>query len=114
MERTSHLRAALIGLALLGHGIYALPLPRRITHEDMAKPDHQRDLDLWSGWMEQLRIPLERDDLQRIAVEGSTALAGLHQSLKTPFAPLFKLVGVNQAWALFASATTHPDRLVVS
>ena len=114
MDRWSHVRAALIGLALLGHGIYALPLPRKITDEDMKKPDHQRDLDLWTGWMEQLRVPLDREDLARITVEGSTALAKLHDTLKKPWAPLFGLVGVNQAWALFASATTHPDRLVVS
>jgi hypothetical protein len=114
MGRVSHLRAALIGLALLGHGVYALPLPRKITAEELAKPDHQRDLDLWTGWVTALGLPLERADLARITIEGSTALGTLHDTLKKPWAPLFGLVGVNQAWALFASATTHPDRLVVA
>lgn len=113
-DARSHLRAALIGLALLGHGIYALPLPRRITAAQMQEADRQRDLDVSTGWMDTLGIPLDREDLSRIAIEGSTALSRLHGALKAPWAPMFEVVGVDQAWALFASATTHPDRIVVS
>ncbi|MEQ1568088.1 MAG: hypothetical protein ABMA64_20785 [Myxococcota bacterium] len=107
------LRAALIALALLGHGVYALPLPDAISDEALASEAGQRDLALWHDALASVGVQVDRDALGAFAQDASRATSRLHRAMKVPFRPLFDLVGVNQAWALFASATTAPDRLVV-
>lgn len=113
MDRWSHTRAALIGLALLAHGIYALPLPKKVTSKDIEDEAHQRDLELWLGWFGAVGLPVTHDGLEVFVVDATAALQALHDGLKKPFRPMFDLLGANQAWALFASATTKPERLVV-
>jgi hypothetical protein len=109
----AHLRAALLFLALLGNAIYALPLPSAVSRTEVEKEGFQSDIDLWEGWLGAAGIPVTHDDLEAFVVSATARLGSLHKTLKKPFAPLFRLVGANQAWALFASATTKPDRLVV-
>lgn len=112
-RRWAHLRAALIGLALLGHGVYALPLPDRITADQIARPQAQRDLATWRDLLGSVGIHVDSEELGRFAMDTSSALASVHDALKAPFKPMFRLVGANQSWALFAAATTEPERLVV-
>lgn len=109
----AHLRAALLFLALLGNAVYALPLPAAVSAKDVKKEGHQRDITQWEGWLGSAGIAVTHAQLETFVVDSTAALGGLHKALKKPFKPLFDLVGANQAWALFASATTKPDRLVV-
>ncbi|MEM6929049.1 MAG: hypothetical protein AAF602_19075, partial [Myxococcota bacterium] len=113
MTRWDHLRAAVIALALVAHGIYALPLPRAITPRGVKEEWRQRDIALWQGWMANfgLEVSTERFEEQLIFWTGLSG--GLHKTLKAPFKPLFKITASNQAWALFAAATTKPETLVV-
>ncbi|MEQ1507339.1 MAG: hypothetical protein ABMB14_34240 [Myxococcota bacterium] len=107
------LRAAALLVALIGHGIYALPIPNAVKAEDLEKDWRQRELGVWRDGLARVGVELTDDELGAWLVSTTTGLHDLHRWLKTPFAPLFDLVGANQAWALFASATTAPDRLVV-
>ncbi len=109
-----HLRAAAIGLVLLAHGIYALPLPPAYSERRIREPGFQEDIDVWMGIFDAVGLPVERGWFQDTVVDVSRQLHGLHVALKAPFAPAMDLVGANQAWALFASTTTTPDRLEVS
>jgi hypothetical protein len=109
----AQVRAVVIAIVLVGHGIYALPLPAPVTSKQLATTDAERDLAVWRHGLAVVGIEVEDDQLRRFAIQGSAGLSRLHKVLKAPFKPAFDLVGANQAWALFASATTRPERLVV-
>lgn len=105
-------RAALVGFALLGHGIYALPLPHRITASELTSGGSE-DIDRWYAAVHAVGVPWTRAEFVDKLVEVTAATGAAHGWLKAPFRPIFDLVGANQAWALFASTTTTPERLVV-
>ena len=109
----AHLRAALLFLALLGNVIYALPLPAPVSAVEIEREGRQRDIEIWLGWLNSAGIAVTHEDLEEGVVAFTGTSGAVHKTLKRPFKPLFDLVGVNQAWALFASATIRPDRLVV-
>jgi hypothetical protein len=109
-----HLRGVVIALVLVAHGVYALPLPPALTEKRVSEPSFQEDIDIWMRLVHALHVPLDRQQVERIALDGSRALHTLHTTLKAPFAPVMSLVGANQSWALFASTSTKTDRLEVS
>lgn len=109
----SHVRAALLLFALLGNVIYALPLPTAVSRSEVKKEGRQSDIVQWERWLGAAGIAVTHAGLEDFVVDATGALGGIHKTLKKPFKPLFDLVGANQAWALFASATVKPDRLVI-
>jgi hypothetical protein len=109
----AHARAAVIAVALVAHGVYALPLPEAISSKEIRRPGAQADLAFWQGALGRVGVEVTTQQLGSYAIDASRRLAALHHALKAPFAPVFDLVGANQSWALFASATTRPERLVV-
>ena len=113
MTWADHLRGALIAIALVAHGIYALPLPKAVPRAEMTKDWRQRQLGRWQQQLRSLGIEAEPAELEDVVVTGSARLAWVHRTLKTPFKPVFQLTNTNQSWALFAGATTRPERLVV-
>jgi len=113
MTRRDHVRAALIAIALLAHGVYALPLPRAVTDTMLHEDWRQRDILRWQGWLASAGISLSVPQLEGIVVRGSAVSGGLHKTLKRPLKPLFTLTQSDQAWGLFAAATRKPERVVV-
>lgn len=109
-----HVRAAAIALVLVAHGVYALPLPPAMPEKRLREEGFQRDLDTWMGALRAVGIEVERERLGRGLFDAANALHDVHAALKAPFAPVMDLVGANQAWALFASTTTTPDRLEIA
>ncbi|HHO52668.1 MAG TPA: hypothetical protein ENK18_17800 [Deltaproteobacteria bacterium] len=107
------LRGAAIAVALVAHGIYALPLPTAINEKAVKEPWRQRDLELWQEALQSVGIEIEKRTLERWLIESTGSAHDLHQRLKKPFRPVFRLTATNQAWALFASATTRPERFVI-
>jgi hypothetical protein len=79
----------------------------------VKKEGHQEDIDRWERWLTGAGIAVTHEQLEQFVIDSTKMLGGLHKALKKPWKPLFDLVGANQAWALFASASTRPDRLVV-
>jgi hypothetical protein len=108
-----HLRGALIALALLAHGIYAIPLPPAISEEDLQDEWRQRDIAMWQSWLSSVGVSVTTDQLGEGLTRATALTARIDKTLKLPFKHAFQLTGSNQAWALFASATTKPERLVV-
>lgn len=113
MGFTDHLRGALIAVALLGHGIYAIPFTQRITRTDIEQPGRQRSVEAWSRSFGQVGITVTPDELADWAVDTTKQISEAHQTLKTPYKPLFQLTNSHQGWALFASATTRPETIVI-
>lgn len=106
-----HVRGALIAVVLVANGIYALPLPPALSAKEIE--EHAEDLDTWVGILGAVGVEISRDELGQHVRAATAQIAKGHKLLKTPFKPLFDLVGANQAWALFSSASTRPDRLEV-
>lgn len=109
----AHLRAAAIGLVLLGNAIYALPLPVALSKAQMREEGRQQDVTTWKTVLGAVGVQVERETIEEWILWYARSGNDLHNTLKAPFKPLFGLLGANQAWALFASATTRPERLVV-
>jgi hypothetical protein len=109
-----HVRGVAVALVLLAHGVYALPLPSSIPEKRIREEGFQKDIDVWMAALGALGLSLPRARVERGVVDAANALHDVHTTLKAPFAPAMDLVGANQAWALFASTTTSPDRLEVS
>lgn len=113
MTWRDHLRAGIILVALIAHGIYALPLPRKVTDRTLKEDWRQRDIRMWRTWLSNLGLEVEHEQIEEGLMTFTDLTSTVHKTLKTPFEPLFELTGSNQAWALFAAATTQPERLVV-
>lgn len=109
---SSHVRAGLILFALLGHGAYAIPLPPRVTPADVAGKAAD-EIGMWQRTLSAAGIPVSKEQLGDWLVSLTGVTSRVHGWMKAPFRPMFSLVGANQAWALFASATVRPERLVV-
>lgn len=112
-SRWANIRAIVLAIVLLGHGIYALPIPEPISTTDVKNPQRQRDIEVWRGLLRSLGLDIPLERVEGALVSTTKGLSKIHRTLKAPFKPAFELVGANQSWALFASASTTPDRLVV-
>lgn len=78
-------RATLITLALVVHGIYAAPLPSRVTRADLDSAEGKEEVDRWMGFVEGTGIPLTREQIERTTMAWTGALADLHRALRAPF-----------------------------
>jgi hypothetical protein len=115
MERGAlpHVRAALIAAALLAHCVHALPLPPELTAADVQEEWRQHDIRMWQGWLGSMGISVTEEQLEDLLLRSTQWSDKVDDTLEAPFDPVFDLLAIDQAWALFASATTRPDRLVV-
>ncbi len=107
-----HLRAGLLAALLLSHGLVALPLGPRVTAKSIAEPRAQREVD---GWMA-LAGPLgfSREGFIDTVIAGSDLLVSTDRRVVGPMAKRWKLLGIGQAWALFAVPIDTPRTLEVS
>jgi hypothetical protein len=108
-----HLRALAITVALVAHGVHALPLPRPLTHKEVQKDWRQDDIRMWRAWLASVGVDITQEQVSTFLYEWTGFWGRLHKTLKAPFRPIFKLTGTDQRWALFAAATEKPERLVV-
>jgi hypothetical protein len=113
MDVWEQVRAALIGVALFANAVHALPLPAALTDEDVKEAWRQNDIRMWQGWLASIGVEVTEDRLGELLVESTKMSDKVDDTLEAPFEPVFELLAIDQAWALFASATTRPDRLVV-
>lgn len=113
MAWTDHARGAALAVALLGHAIYAVPFTERITSADLENPGRQRSLQAWADTINGLGIAISDEELEQHVVDVTRFVNETHQTLKTPYKPVFQLTNTNQQWGLFASATTRPETIVV-
>lgn len=109
--RVAHLRAGLIAVVLLVHGVVALPIGPKITEASIASERGQRQFLAWHALVAPLGV--DTDTFARWLIDGSSVLVDVDRALTSPVRPLFRLTGTGQAWALFASEDRDPHRLVV-
>jgi hypothetical protein len=109
----AHVRAGLIAIVLLANVVRAIPFPVAMTEAELHEEWRQDDIEMWRGWLGKAGIDVTHETIEQ-GLMSWTALSGkVRKTLRAPFDPLFDTLALDQAWALFASATTKPDRLVV-
>jgi hypothetical protein len=108
-----HLRAAVIALALLGSLVHALPLPPPISEADLKEAWRQHDIGMWQRWLGSIGFDVTKERLEELLVRSTALSDKVDDTLEAPFEPVFDFLAIDQAWALFASATTRPDRVIV-
>ena len=113
MQWTDHLRGALLAVALIAHGIYAIPFPEVMDAGEMEKSFRKKAVRLWRGRLATLGVQVEESDLSAGWTRVTTDLKAIERTLKVPFKPVFLMTRTNQNWALFVGATTRPERIVV-
>ncbi len=108
-----NVRAALLTLALVVHGIYALPLPREITLERIREDAGKENVDRWLGWFASAGFRPEREWFEVTVCRVSRGFEQAHKAMKWPAKPWMEFVGNSQSWALFAIPERWPIRLEI-
>jgi hypothetical protein len=109
----AHLRAILLGIVLLAHTVRAIPFPIALTEKELKEEWRQNDIEMWRGWLANAGIDLSHEWIEQWLMKWTGVSGKVRKTLRAPFDPLFDTLAIDQAWALFASATTRPDRLVI-
>jgi hypothetical protein len=109
----ARVRAALITLALVVHGLYVAPVPHVVTPADFNNPVSQDEVEAWAGRLQALGISITTEALKEEVILWTGRIGGAHRALKRPFAPFLRVTGTGQGWGLFANPNTHPLRLEV-
>ena len=112
-KRIAVLRAVMVTVFLVAHGIYALPLPKKISLEDIRKQEGQENVDRWLGWLGSAGLRFEKPWFEERVATISTAIGAGHDLLKFPFKPWMQITSTGQAWALFAVPDRWPVRLEI-
>ncbi len=112
-SRWPAIRASLLAVALLFHGLAAAPVPHVVTRDDLRNPVSAEEVAAWSRRLAALGIALPPDDLGDLVISVSGAIGRAHRALQAPARPVFAATGTGQGWALFANPDTHPARLEV-
>lgn len=110
----ARLRAALITVALVVHGVAALPVPHVVRPRELLDPVAQEEVRRWVDRLAAVGIERTPEALGAEVVQWSGALGRAHRRLLAPARPLFRWTGTGQGWALFANPDTHPSRLEVA
>jgi hypothetical protein len=108
-----NVRALLVAIALVVHGIYALPLPREITLEKLQDDAGTENVDRWMGWFAMVGYHPDRAWFEQTVCDVSRGFDRFHKALKAPAKPWMQLSGNSQSWALFAIPERWPIRLEV-
>ena len=106
-------RAFAITALLLFEGFRAAPFPNRVTAQDLRLPEARQELDRWMTVVDRLGLDLNRDDLIDLVKDLSGRGANIQKRVLKPFRPLIRITQTDQAWALFATPDSHPNRLEV-
>ncbi|MBA2321418.1 MAG: hypothetical protein H0V89_09705 [Deltaproteobacteria bacterium] len=108
-----HLRAALITIALLVHGIYALPLPREMKLEKIREEAGTENVDRWLGWFGSVGLHPDRVWFEETVCGVTRVTDRVHKAMKAPAKPWMTFAGNSQSWALFAILERWPIRLEI-
>lgn len=104
-------RAALILVVVVAHGLVAIPIGPRTTAESLATEHGRREIDVWM----RLAGPLgfTREGFEDVVVTWSDRLVTADDLLTKPIKKVLHVFGQGQAWALFAGTDRDPIRLEV-
>lgn len=106
-------RAALITVALVIHGLAAAPIPHVVTKEDLRNPVSQEEVQRWAARLTSLGYTIDAEALSERVMAITKVIGGSHRAVLAPFQPLFRWTGTGQGWALFANPDIYPSRLEI-
>jgi hypothetical protein len=109
----AYVRAALLFVVVLVHGIRVAPLPQVVKPEELKDPVAKEEVRRWTERLAALGYTIGPEELGERVVSVTGVIGRAHRSLTKPFEPFFRWTGTNQGWALFANPDTHPSRLRV-
>lgn len=110
----ARVRAALIALVLLVHGVCVLPVPANISPKAFDNATGREELRRWSGLLAHVGIEVEPKALGDGVLERGQVFADAKKAFLKPFRPVLRATGTGQAWGLFTYPVTHPNRLHIS
>lgn len=113
LERRDHLRAALIAVVLLVHGIAASPLPRSVKRSQFESAIAKEELDRWVAILGAVGVTLTREELAERSFARGQQLVKLRTFLLGPVRPWLRVSGTGQSWGLFTYPDAWPHQLVV-
>lgn len=106
----AHVRAAILAVVVLVHGIKVAPLPHKVHPHELKDPVAKEEVARWSERLSSLGYTIEPDELGERVVDVTDGISRVHRGLTAPFRPIMRWTGTNQGWALFANPDTHPSR----
>jgi len=106
-------RAALIFLLLVVHGVFALPWFAEIKPDAVKRPEAVEELSQWRDLIVSMGLEIEQEDFNEKLIAISKTLSAPNKWLKAQLRPGLKLTGTGQGWGLFVSPDTYPHRLLV-
>lgn len=107
----STIRAALLLVVVVAHGLVAIPVGPRTTEESLDTEHGRREIDVWM----RLAGPLgfSREGFESFVVTWSDRLVAADDLVTKPIKSVLHVFGQGQAWALFAGTDRDPQRLEV-
>lgn len=104
-------RAALLAVVLVAHGLVALPIGPRITEKSLTDPRAQDEV---AAWM-RLAGPLgfTKASFEQTLIVWSDRLVTADATITAPFKPVMHATRTGQGWALFANPDVDPLRFEV-
>jgi hypothetical protein len=111
--RWEPIRAALLAVVLLVHGLAASPMPRSVKRSQFDTPIGKEEMDRWVGILGTIGVPISREKLSDDVYAVGSFFAGLRGALLDPFKPWFRVTGTGQGWGLFTYPDSFPHQLVV-
>lgn len=112
-QRWPAVRAALLGVVVLVHGLTALPLPRTVSADRAASAPAQEEIGLWLAVLASIGLHPSAEQLLGLVNQAAKATSSVRRALVAPAKPLMRFTQTGQAWALFAYPDRFPQRLVV-
>jgi hypothetical protein len=109
-----HVRAALIALAILVHGVAASPLPKSAKRASFEQDIAKEELNRWVGILGAVGVDATPKELSDLVYQTSVALVDVRSTLLGPFRGWFRLTGTGQGWGLFTYPDSYPHQLTVA
>ena len=107
-------RAVALAVIIAIQGWMALPIPHKVTVHSLKSPEAHEELTRWMGVIHDVGIDRSRAEVAADLEYWTSTIHKTWSTVSKPTAPIRKLLGVHQRWALFASPDTYPTILVVS
>lgn len=108
------IRAALLGLVLLWHGLMASPIPSRVDESSFKNPIARAELKRWTEILGRVGVETSPTELKVAVIEAGGGIAAAKKEALQPLRPAQRVLGIGQAWGLFTYPNTWPHTLTIS
>lgn len=106
-------RATLIFILLLFHGVFAMPWFHEVKPHELQRPEAKQEVRQWREMLNSFGIALEQDEFNDLLIDISSRLVAPNKWVKARLRPIMSATGTGQGWGLFVTPDTYPHRLIV-